>query len=444
MSEGSDAGRNSSMRRCLQRTEVVQVVQLIQDDTSIIEEKTIYEDKRVDQYAPTLGTCRRDLTSNFGRHMFESDQEHAEMDSGSVESQRKYSLKGGESQDIYEGEEKKKRESRKSGFLNLIKSRSKSERPQTVIVTEEPPSPKPSIKSPAPDTSKKDKVTDGNGAVSSSASAGSSGPSSSTERSEELKTPDSLEENLQLDDIGKSDSKSSPQSGRRYGVQVMGSGLLAEMKAKQERRAANKKLGSDVGTKDLLDVEKADGSGAVPKFSRGDSTSSCPEKNIKCEVKSEGSVRSKSSSSTPTSPKPPLQSTKPTLTPRPSVPQKPRSGSRTEDIPESPSGPCSPKTPILPSVMKRAPSEKDRDGPSSPQPSSRQHADEGYSKETNLAVFPSTATRPTTPSDSSPKKNHNQSPDGHELKSRSSSKDSHQRSKSSDSGEEADKEFVFI
>ncbi|XP_077126118.1 F-actin-uncapping protein LRRC16A isoform X2 [Ranitomeya variabilis] len=345
---------------------------------------------------------------------------------------KKYSLKGGESQDIYEGEEKKKRESRKSGFLNLIKSRSKSERPQTVIVTEEPLSPKPSVKSPAPDTSKKDRGTDGNGAVSSSASAGSSGPSSSTERSEELKTPDSLEENLQLDDIGKSDSKSSPQSGRRYGVQVMGSGLLAEMKAKQERRAANKKLGSDVGTKDLLDVEKADGSGsgAVPKFSRGDSTSSCPEKNVKCEVKSEGSVRSKSSSSTPTSPKPPLQSTKPTLTARPSVPQKPRSGSRTEDIPESPSGPCSPKTPILPSVMKRAPSEKDRDGPSSPQPSSRQLADE--------------ATRPTTPSDSSPKKNHNQSPDGQELKSRSSSKDSHQRSKSSDSGEEADKEFVFI
>ncbi|XP_073534974.1 F-actin-uncapping protein LRRC16A isoform X3 [Phyllobates terribilis] len=343
---------------------------------------------------------------------------------------KKHSLKGGESQDIYEGEEKKKRESRKSGFLNLIKSRSKSERPQTVIVTEEPPSPKPAIKSPAPDTSKKDKVTDGNGAVSSSASAGSSGPSSSTERSEELKTPDSLEENLQLDDIGKSDSKSSPQSGRRYGVQVMGSGLLAEMKAKQERRAANKKMGSDVGSKDLLDVEKADGSGAVPKFSRGDSTSSCPEKNVKGEVKSEGSVRSKSSSSTPTSPKPPLQSTKPALTARPSVPQKPRSGSRTEDILESPSGSCSPKTTILPSVMKRAPSEKDRDGPSSPQPSSRQPADE--------------AARPTTPSDSSPKKNHSQSPDGQELKSRSSSKDSHQRSKSSDSGEEADKEFVFI
>ncbi|XP_072008518.1 F-actin-uncapping protein LRRC16A isoform X2 [Engystomops pustulosus] len=344
---------------------------------------------------------------------------------------KKY-LKGGESHDINEGEEKKKRESRKSGFLNLIKSRSKSERPQTVIVTEEPPSPKPSVKSPAPDLGRKDKVTDSNGAVSSSASAGSSGPSSSTERSEELKTPDSLEENLQLDEGSKTeriDSKGSPQSGRRYGVQVMGSGLLAEMKAKQERRAANKKLGSDVGSKDLLDVEKADGSGAVPKYSRGDSTSSCSEKSVKSDVKSEGSVRSKSSSSTPTSPKPPLQSAKPTLAARPSVPQKPRSGSRTDEIPESPSGACSPKTTTLASVLKRAPSEKDKDGPSSPQPSPRSLPDEA---------------RHTTPSESSPKKNHSQSPDGQELKSRSSSKDSHQRSKSSDSGEEADKEFVFI
>lgn len=64
---------------------------------------------------------------------------------------------------------------------------------------------------------------------------------SSSERVEEIKTPDSLEEG-QEEDVGKmerSDSKSSPQAGRRYGVQVMGSGLLAEMKAKQERRAAS-------------------------------------------------------------------------------------------------------------------------------------------------------------------------------------------------------------
>lgn len=35
-----------------------------------------------------------------------------------------------------------------------------------------------------------------------------------------------------------SDGRGSPQGGRRYpGLQIMGSGLLAEMKAKQERRA---------------------------------------------------------------------------------------------------------------------------------------------------------------------------------------------------------------
>ncbi|XP_075069271.1 F-actin-uncapping protein LRRC16A isoform X2 [Mixophyes fleayi] len=342
---------------------------------------------------------------------------------------KKYSFRSAEFQDANEGEEKKRRESRKSGFLNLIKSRSKSERPQTVIVTEEPPSPRPSVKSPAPDTGKKEKVTDTNGAVSSSASAGSSGPSSSTERSEEVKTPDSLEENLQLEDGAKTDSKSSPQSGRRYGVQVMGSGLLAEMKAKQERRAANKKFGSDVPSKESQDGDKLDGSGAVSKIpmTRADSINSSPEKNLKCDVKSETSVRSKSSSGTPTSPKPSLQSSKPTA--RPTVPQKPRSSSRTEEIPESPSGLCSPKTTILPAVLKRVPSEKDRDGQSSLQ-SSRPLADEA---------------RPVTPSDSALKKNLGHSPaDGQELKSGSLSKDSRQRSKSSDSGEEADKEFVFI
>ena len=61
----------------------------------------------------------------------------------------------------------------------------------------------------------------------------------SADRMEEIKTPDSLEES-QGEDVGKvdrSDSKGSPQGGRRYGVQMMGSGLLAEMKAKQEMKA---------------------------------------------------------------------------------------------------------------------------------------------------------------------------------------------------------------
>uniref|UniRef100_A0A8C3BEL6 Capping protein regulator and myosin 1 linker 1 n=1 Tax=Cairina moschata TaxID=8855 RepID=A0A8C3BEL6_CAIMO len=265
------------------------------------------------------------------------------------------------------GDEKKKRDSRKSGFLNLIKSRgSKSERPQTVVVAEEPSSPKVAAKSPAVDTNKKEpKPAEQNGG---------------TERSEELKTPDSLEE-AQPDDAAKAergDSKGSPQGGRRYGVQVMGSGLLAEMKAKQEKRAASaqKKLGNDTASRESSDTamssERLDGSGTVPKLqqtlpesrfasNKGDSISASSEKNAKAEPKAEAAAKARGSSNT-TSPKPPPQSAKPSLAGRPTVPQKPRSASRTE----SPSGPSSPKVALLPPVLKKVPSDKEKDGQSSP------------------------------------------------------------------------------
>ncbi|KAJ7395064.1 F-actin-uncapping protein LRRC16A [Pitangus sulphuratus] len=213
------------------------------------------------------------------------------------------------------GDEKKKRDSRKSGFLNLIKSRgSKSERPQTVTVAEEPSSPKVATKSPALDTSKREvKAAEQNGG---------------TERSEELKTPDSLEE-LQPDDVAKTergDSKGSPQGGRRYGVQVMGSGLLAEMKAKQEKRAASaqKKLGNDTTPRESFDTtmssERLDGSG-------------------------------------------------------------------TEDAPESPSGPSSPKVALLPPVLKKVPSDKEKDGQSSPSVRSFSQEDNGYIEGKELDSF---------------------------------------------------------
>uniref|UniRef100_A0A8C4XMJ4 Capping protein regulator and myosin 1 linker 1 n=1 Tax=Falco tinnunculus TaxID=100819 RepID=A0A8C4XMJ4_FALTI len=323
------------------------------------------------------------------------------------------------------GDEKKKRDSRKSGFLNLIKSRgSKSERPQTVLVAEEPSSPKVAAKSSAVDTSKKEvKPAEQNGG---------------TERSEELKTPDSLEE-VQPDDAAKSergDSKGSPQGGRRYGVQVMGSGLLAEMKAKQEKRAASaqKKLGNDTTPRESFDTttssERLDGSGTVPKLqqtlpesrfasNKGDSISASSEKNSKAEPKAEAGVKARSSSNTPTSPKPPLQSTKPNLAGRPTVPQKPRSASRTEDAPESPSGPSSPKVALLPPVLKKVPSDKEKDGQSSP----------------SVRPFPQEAA----------KRSPGQQPhEFQEMKQRSLSKDGHQGSKSSDSGEEADKDFIFV
>ncbi|XP_009981403.1 PREDICTED: leucine-rich repeat-containing protein 16A, partial [Tauraco erythrolophus] len=323
------------------------------------------------------------------------------------------------------GDEKKKRDSRKSGFLNLIKSRgSKSERPQTVSVAEEPSSPKVAAKSPAVDTSKKEvKPAEQNGG---------------TERSEELKTPDSLEE-AQPDDAAKAergDSKGSPQGGRRYGVQVMGSGLLAEMKAKQEKRAASaqKKLGNDTTPRESFDTatssERLDGSGTVPKLqqtlpesrfasSKGDSISASSEKNSKAEPKAEAGAKARSSSNTPTSPKPPLQSTKPSLAGRPTVPQKPRSASRTEDAPESPSGPSSPKVALLPPVLKKVPSDKEKDGQSSP--TVRSFSQEAVKRSPGQ-----------------------QSHEFQEVKQRSLSKDGHQGSKSSDSGEEADKDFIFV
>uniref|UniRef100_A0A667ZZE7 Capping protein regulator and myosin 1 linker 1 n=1 Tax=Myripristis murdjan TaxID=586833 RepID=A0A667ZZE7_9TELE len=104
-------------------------------------------------------------------------------------------LKSADSQD---GEKKKS----KGGFLNLIKSH-KSDKSDN----------------PAPeDASIRSQPTD---------------YSSSSDRSEELRTPDSIDEPWEG-----SDGRGSPQGGRRYpGLQMMGSGLLAEMKAKQERRA---------------------------------------------------------------------------------------------------------------------------------------------------------------------------------------------------------------
>ncbi|XP_062477678.1 F-actin-uncapping protein LRRC16A isoform X3 [Pezoporus occidentalis] len=332
------------------------------------------------------------------------------------------SAKSSESSEPSEaGDEKKKRDSRKSGFLNLIKSRgSKSERPQTVMVAEEPSSPKVAAKSPAVDTNKKEvKPAEQN---------------SGTERSEELKTPDSLEE-AQTDDAAKAergDSKGSPQGGRRYGVQVMGSGLLAEMKAKQEKRAASaqKKLGNDTTPRESFDTttcsERLDGSGTVPKLqqtlpesrfasNKGDSISASSEKNSKAEPKAEAGAKARSSSNTPTSPKPPLQATKPSLAARPTVPQKPRSASRTEDAPESPSGPSSPKVALIPPVLKKVPSDKEKDGQSSPSVRS-------FSQE-------------------AAKRSPGQQP--HEFQ-RSLSKDGHQGNKSSDSGEEADKDFIFV
>ncbi|XP_043446609.1 F-actin-uncapping protein LRRC16A isoform X10 [Prionailurus bengalensis] len=331
----------------------------------------------------------------------------------------KRSARGSESHELGEGgDEKKKRDSRKSGFLNLIKSRSKTERPPTVLMTDEPSSPKGAIRSPASDTPRKDaKPAEHNG---------------SSERLEEMKTPDPVEESPG-EDVGKadrSDSKGSPQAGRRYGVQVMGSGLLAEMKAKQERRAAwaQKKLGNDAASQDssgLGSTERLDAGGAVPKPHPGVPENrfglGTPEKNAKAEPKVDAGSRPRSSSNTPASPKPLPQAPKPSLAARPTIPQKPRAASRPEDIPDSPSSPGSSKIALLPPVLKKVPSDKERDGQISPQPSPRT-----LSQEVSRRSWGQ------------------QAQEYPEQKPWSSSRDGHQGGKSSDSGEEAEREFIFV
>ncbi|XP_032740089.1 F-actin-uncapping protein LRRC16A isoform X6 [Rattus rattus] len=331
---------------------------------------------------------------------------------------KRSSTRCSDTHDLVEGDEKKKRDSRRSGFLNLIKSRSRSERPPTVLMTEELSSPKGAVRSPPVDTPRKEiKAAEHNGAP---------------ERTEEMRTPEPLEEGL-AEEAGRaerSDSRGSPQGGRRY-VQVMGSGLLAEMKAKQERRAAcaQKKLGNDVISQDpsspvMSSTERLDGGATVPKLQPGLPEArfglGTPEKNAKAEPRVDGGCRSRSSSSMPTSPKPPLQSPKPSPAARPSIPQKPRTASRPEDTPDSPSGPSSPKVALLPPILKKVSSDKERDDQSSSQSSPRTFSQEVSRRSWGPAQ------------------------EYQEQKQRNLGKDGHQGSKSSDSGEEAEKEFIFV
>ncbi|XP_027379873.1 F-actin-uncapping protein LRRC16A isoform X6 [Bos indicus x Bos taurus] len=333
---------------------------------------------------------------------------------------KRWSARGSESHELSEGgDEKKKRDFRKTGFLNLIKPRNKPERSSTVLTAEELSSPKAGVRSPAVDAPRKDtKPAEHNG---------------SADRVEEIKTPDSLEES-QGEDVGKvdrSDSKGSPQGGRRYGVQMMGSGLLAEMKAKQEMKAkaacSLKKLGNDAVSQDsssltLSSTERLDGGGAVPKvhpenrFGLG-----TPEKNAKADLKAEAVSKPRSFSNRPTSPKPLLQAPKPNLAARPTIPQKPRTASRPEDVPDSPSSPGSPKVALLPPVLKKVPSDKERDGQGSPQPSPRT-----FSREVSRRSWSQ------------------QAQECQEQKQWASSKDGQPGSKSSDSGEEAEREYIFV
>uniref|UniRef100_A0A8C8E1W5 Capping protein regulator and myosin 1 linker 1 n=1 Tax=Oryzias sinensis TaxID=183150 RepID=A0A8C8E1W5_9TELE len=188
---------------------------------------------------------------------------------------------------------------------------------------------------------------DGEKKKTPTSSGSSSASAASSDRSEELRTPDSIDEPWES-----SDGRGSPQGGKRYtGVQMMGSGLLAEMKAKQERRAHKVK-------------------GCSPNPSRSPSSSSnrtspaAPDKSsTRSEPKPDPAtrVRATSSSSSPVSPgtpKPPVpQGAKPALAARPTIPQKPRTSNDGSESPRS--GSASPN--VLHLTLKKGSSEKDKE-----------------------------------------------------------------------------------
>ncbi|XP_067366843.1 F-actin-uncapping protein LRRC16A-like isoform X4 [Channa argus] len=349
----------------------------------------------------------------------------------------KRSLKSSESQD---GEKKKS----KGGFLNLIKRSSKSDKldkseknqgtappsgssapissaPVSTIL-EEPSSPKMAIKSPAPepksrDTSSRSQATD---------------YSSSSDRSEELRTPDSIDEPWEG-----SDGRGSPQGGRRYpGVQMMGSGLLAEMKAKQERRA-HKSSSPDRPDSNATAAKPQSTipEGRSPTGSVNKPEPGSPEKTKPERVPRLRATSSSSSPGGPGSPKPPVpQGAKPALAARPSIPQKPRTTSSNRSIEESPDSTSSgsPKVTHLPPTLKRALSEKDKEGQTSLQSGG------SVNKTTQEVRAASDSQRP------SPLRTNSEDHGLFKTKDQSPNLDKAMGKKSSDSGEEAEKDFILI
>ncbi|XP_076593304.1 F-actin-uncapping protein LRRC16A-like isoform X1 [Chaetodon auriga] len=361
----------------------------------------------------------------------------------------KRSLKSSESQD---GEKKKS----KGGFLNLIKRSSKSDKTDksdksdkseknqatsaasgastaASTIPEEPSSPKVSVKSPAPETKSRD----------ASSRSQPADYSSSSDRSEELRTPDSIDEPWEG-----SDGRGSPQGGRRYpGLQMMGSGLLAEMKAKQERRA-HKSSSPDrpdsnaTAAKPQPTVsESRSPSGSINKSDPGSPEKTPP----RAETKPEPAPRLRATSSSsspggPVSPKPPVpQGAKPALGARPTIPQKPRTNSSSRSIDESSdsptSGGVSPKIIALPPTVKRMLSEKDKEGQSGLQSG-------GSANKTTQDA------RAGSVSDSvqrlSPLRTNSEDHGSFKAKEQSPNPDKTAGKKSSDSGEEADKDFILI
>ncbi|XP_056154072.1 F-actin-uncapping protein LRRC16A-like [Lampris incognitus] len=235
----------------------------------------------------------------------------------------------------------KKKESRKSGFFNLIKSRtSRSEKSQgAVSITPPPPassnsapptalataateeslltSPRPAMKSPAPTMEPHQELPselfqDHKDFPTEHANPG--GTSSTTNKTEPAEEEEQEE---------KEERKENPHVPRHFGVPIMGMDLLAEMKAMQEKMAAQKSEPSS-------------------------STDKVDDEHAKQEVLSSDSVDGVESR-----PEPTPRSKPPGVSPRPPPPlgTKLPLGPRT-------SGPLSPTSPLVPRLSSSSGSEE--------------------------------------------------------------------------------------
>ncbi|XP_035039076.2 F-actin-uncapping protein LRRC16A [Hippoglossus stenolepis] len=306
----------------------------------------------------------------------------------------------------------KKRESRKSGFFNLIKSRtSRSEKshgaaaitpPQPVTsstaapsssvspVTEEPTSPAPPIKNAAPPAEPHQELHRAQ-AVNHSDSETEVCPPPAEEEKEEKEE----------------EEEEHPHKPRHIGVPVMGMDLMAEMKARQERMAVKKSESSS--SQDKVDGDKA----------MSDIHPPVPAENE--ESRPEPPPRSKPPSVSPRPPpcqaaKPPPGPTSPTSPTCPTGPTSPTSptcptGPTSPTCPTGPTSPTSPlpsstnvhddsteapaaKAPLPAPRLKRAPSEQERESVSSNSAGRLSPVDADFSGDAGDAFDPGAGAEP--------------------------------------------------
>ncbi|XP_062292366.1 LOW QUALITY PROTEIN: F-actin-uncapping protein LRRC16A-like [Scomber scombrus] len=302
----------------------------------------------------------------------------------------------GSSSSPQEGAEKK-RESRKSGFFNLIKSRNfPAQRKSHGAASVSPPHP---ASSPSVTT-----VTE-----ESTAQASPTSPRPLQDRAQSLDTTDSetevsptaaeeekeeeaeeKNENVEKEEAT-AEKKENPHIPRHIGVPLMGMDLMAEMKARQERKAAKKSESSLLHDKANMlmspNQNRLPGSNHPFHF-RPRWPNPCRPPRCSGPM----SPTSPTSQTNPTSPTSPTSPTNPTSPTSP----RPTSTYVHDDSAETPAAVCSsPKAALPAPCLKRAPSEQERESTSSnPGPSSPLDADcpaDGDAFESPAAVGESSA-----------------------------------------------------